>query len=152
MYKMGSAYLKAPITSDRVGSTSDEASGLWQRLAADPEMTPTEEFDHFRNIHRFDTKANGYAERDTPRTPSTEDDCRLVSKQRNSFERALTYTGSMDLNSFIERHREAVLKIAAKLTQDSFENRLTNAASFLFYGETSTDESFSLSRALFQNN
>ena len=149
IYKLASAYMGVPLTSDRHETSSDDALALWQRLDRDPDMQATPEFDHFLGKQRLGTKDSDFAKISEPRTPSTHDDCSLSRNGHDTFEKGLKTKNTGMAAPFVQRHKKAMLMLNKFYSAKALEQLLADAGMAVFYVEYDLNESFKISSVLF---
>jgi len=83
IYRLASAFMNKPITSDKSGSSSLAAKKMWQKIKNSPDFKGTGEFDHFigDTFKQYLTRTNdndldpSFSSISSPKTEDESDDC-----------------------------------------------------------------------------
>lgn len=135
LYAVASAYVKAPLTSDKFHSTSATARAMWKRIDNDPSFERTGEFDHFSGTDYYRREKNGsYTKTQGPRTKSVKDDCALPLEPNTSIPFGYKSQQQFDFGSLNDGLNEMVshAKKVMGLPGAVFLRRVNDAALMLF--------------------
>jgi len=131
--KLASDLIKAPLTSDRESSSSDDAKAMWKRLSADSSMTRVP-LDNWRyggkngGKQYKDVTPDGVpVPRDGPKTPELEDDC-ILPPTDTKIGSADAFRSTIDSKPYLVRHKEMIKTAAGfNLGESKLNFRLSSA-------------------------
>lgn len=153
MYKLASSVLSAPITSDRIVSTSDSAKGMWRKIENDSSFKKVE-LDNYLSepvptktgrVTSFNTKYVDIPSpdkayfRDGPKTPDPSDDCKVPGSSLDNIKHKLGtpdayQADGVDVSKYRQKHEEAIEWIMKEfgISRRDFEIVLDRAAAKMF--------------------
>lgn len=135
LYSLASAYIAAPVTSDKFTGTSDAARTMWSKIDADPKFKRTEEFDHFigKTYYRRGEDGN-YTKAKGPRTETPKDDCALPLDPKETIPFGYKSKEKFDFDALDDGLNQMIdhAKNVMGLSEAEFLRRVNDAGKMLF--------------------